>query len=620
MRKGFAVIIVFILYSTTSLSQMILLDEDFQLGALPAGWSQMTNASDGGWLLGTNTSLQSVYWSIAPHGNFIATNDDECDCDKSEDYLITPPMDLTGVASAVLQFQNYFDGGTLFGGTEEATVEYSLDGGVTWNILQTITGADNGLWDEQTVSLNSLIGNSGVLIGFHYYDDFNWLFGWAIDDVFVSEVSGLDLGLSSLSVPTTLSTGTAIPVTGLVTNTGLDTIQSFDVSWTIGSSVYTTNISGLSIPSLGTYNFSHPDLLEINTSGMYSLEVSIGNVNGQPADSNATNDNLSADITVAEFGTISSGGFSRDYIYYHASSASSSCPLVMVFHGYSGNAQDIMDYSAFNALAEEFGFAVCYPQGTEDSFNTTFWNVGYDFQSGETVNDVAFVNELIDTLSSQNSLSDENIFSTGMSNGGDFSYMLACESSEIFKGIAPVAGMMLQHIIDTCNQVREVSIFEIHGTNDNVTPMAGDPTNIDGWGAYPSIPNTMDYWVTRYGLTTTTSSTLPDIDPADGSNVYSDKYTETGSCSQVWLYTVNGGGHDWPGAYGNMDISASREAWLFFDQLCVNPLQMIEFEKDSNRQLLRIVDLLGREILYKNGTIMLYQYSDGSVEKKFVLD
>jgi len=150
--------------------------------------------------------------------------------------------------------------------------------------------------------------------------------------------------------------------------------------------------------------------------------------------------------------------------------------------------------------------------------------------------------------------------------------------------------------------------------------MAGDPTNIDGWGAYPSIPNTMDYWVTRYGLTTTTSSTLPDIDPADGSNVYSDKYTETGSCSQVWLYTVNGGGHDWPGAYGNMDISASREAWLFFDQLCVNPLQMIEFEKDSNRQLLRIVDLLGREIPYKNGTIMLYQYSDGSVEKKFALD
>ena len=195
MRKLTAFLILSSLCITSVLCQTVLLDEDFQLGTLPPGWSQSTNATDGGWLLGTNTSLQSVYWSIAPHGNFIATNDDACDCDKSVDYLITPPMDLTGVASAVLQFQNYFDGGTLFGGTEEATVEYSLDGGVTWNILQTITGADNGLWDEQTVSLNSLIGNSGVLIGFHYYDDFNWLFGWAIDDVYVFEVAGLDLGV-----------------------------------------------------------------------------------------------------------------------------------------------------------------------------------------------------------------------------------------------------------------------------------------------------------------------------------------------------------------------------------------------------------------------------------------
>ena len=617
MRKLTAFLILSFLSITSVLCQTVLLEEDFQLGTLPPGWSQSTNATDGGWLLGTNTSLQSVYWSIAPHGNFIATNDDACDCDKSEDYLITPPMDLTGVTAAVLQFQNYFDGGTLFGGTEEATVEYSLDGGVTWNILQTITGADNGLWDEQTVSLNSLIGNSGVLIGFHYYDDFNWLFGWAIDDVYVFEVAGLDLGLSSLSVPSTLPTGSSTPVTGVVTNTGLDTIQSFDLEWTIGGAVYTSNISGLSIPSLGTYSFSHPDLLEINTSGMYSLEVSIGNVNGQPADSNATNDNLSADITVAEYGTISSGGFSRDYIYYHASSAPASCPLVMVFHGYGGNAQDIMDYSEFNALAEEFGFAVCYPQGTEDSFNYTFWNVGYDFQSGETVNDVVFVEELIDTLSAQNSLSNENIFSTGMSNGGDFSYLLACVSSETFKGIAPVAGMMLQHIIDTCNQIREVSILEIHGTNDNVTPMAGDPTNIDGWGAYPSIPNTMDYWVNRYGLTAISSSALPDIAPTDGSTVSSDKYTETGSCSQVWLYTVDGGGHDWPGAWGNMDISASREAWLFFDQLCVNPVDIVEIEHNKGRQLVRIVDLLGREIEFQKGVIMLYQYSDGSIEKVY---
>ncbi|MEJ6599297.1 MAG: PHB depolymerase family esterase, partial [Crocinitomicaceae bacterium] len=501
MKQLTAFLFIFHLCSIPIFGQTVLLSEDFALGTLPVGWSQSTNATDGGWLLGTNTSLQSTYWSISSHGNFIATNDDACDCDKSEDYLITPSLDLTGMSSVALQFQNYFNGGTLFGGTEVATVEYSLDNGTTWTILQTIVGVDNDQWDAQSISLNSLVGNSNVMIGFHYFDDFNWLFGWAIDDVKVIEVTGMDLAVSSLTVPSTQSTSSTNPITGVVTNIGLETIQSFDLSWTIGGSVYTNNISGLSIPSLGTFNFSHTDQMQITNSGAYILDVSISNVNGQPIDSNATNDILSMNLIALEYGTIVSGAFSRDYIYYHASTAAANCPLVMVFHGYGGNAENIMNYSQFNTLAEEFGFAVCYPQGTEDFNNNNFWNVGYDFQPGETVNDVVFVDELIDLLSAQNSLSNEEIFATGMSNGGDFSYLLACASSETFKAIAPVAGMMLQHIIDTCNQVSEVSILEIHGTNDNVTPMNGDPMNNDGWGAYPSIPNTIDYWVNLYGLT-----------------------------------------------------------------------------------------------------------------------
>ena len=88
----------------------------------------------------------------------------------------------------------------------------------------------------------------------------------------------------------------------------------------------------------------------------------------------------------------------------------------------------------------------------------------------------------------------------------------------------------------------------------------------------------------------------------------------------MWLYTVNGGGHDWPGAWGNMDISASRQAWLFFEELCVNPVGIVEVNSNIERQLLRITDLIGRETEFEKGAILIYQYSDGSVEKKVVLD
>tara|TARA_B110000305_G_scaffold174247_1_gene192641 strand:- start:3033 stop:4895 length:1863 start_codon:yes stop_codon:yes gene_type:complete len=616
MKTIFTLAIAIALSSASLFSQTILLEEDFEAATFPAGWTQTSNATDGGYLLGTNTSLQSQWWSIADHGNIIATNDDECDCDKTVDYLITPPLDLTSVTSVVLQFQSYFDGGSLSGGTEEATIEYSLNGGATWNLLQTIVGTDDGAWDAETISLNSLAGNANVLLAFHYFDDNNWLFGWGIDDVLVFQLEDTDLALSSLTVNSTVDVLNPNTVAGIVSNTGLNAIQSFDVSWTIGGTVYTTNFNSLSIPSLGTYNFSHPDLLTFAASGLGNLEVAISNVNGLGPDFNQNNDSMSMEIEAVEYATFGN----RDYIYYHASSAPPNCPLVLVCHGYGGSAQEIMDYSEFNALAEEFGFAVCYPQGTEDGSNTTFFNVGYDFQNNQTVDDVAFVVDLIASLQASNSLSSQDVFCTGMSNGGDFSYMLACQASETFKGVAPIAGMIMQDIMDSCNPVNEVSILEIHGTQDNVTPFQGDPNNNDGWGAYPSIPNTIDFFTNLFGLTALNSSTFPDIDPTDNSTVDSDKYIQFASCTQVWLYTVNGGGHDWPGAWGNMDISASREAWLFFEQLCGSSVGIEEYNSSKDRELIRIVDILGRETKLKNGEVLFYQYSDGSVEKKVVVN
>jgi len=616
MKTIFTLAIAIALSSASLFSQTILLEEDFEAATFPAGWTQTSNATDGGYLLGTNTSLQSQWWSIADHGNIIATNDDECDCDKTVDYLITPPLDLTSVTSVVLQFQSYFDGGSLSGGTEEATIEYSLNGGATWNLLQTIVGTDDGAWDAETISLNSLAGNANVLLAFHYFDDNNWLFGWGIDDVLVFQLEDTDLALSSLTVNTTVDVLNPNTVAGIVSNTGLNAIQSFDVSWTIGGTVYTTNFNSLSIPSLGTYNFSHPDLLTFAASGLGNLEVVISNVNGLGPDFNQNNDSMSMEIEAVEYATFGN----RDYIYYHASSAPPNCPLVLVCHGYGGSAQEIMDYSEFNALAEEFGFAVCYPQGTEDGSNTTFFNVGYDFQNNQTVDDVAFVVDLIASLQASNSLSSQDVFCTGMSNGGNFSYMLACQASETFKGVAPIAGMIMQDIMDSCNPVNEVSILEIHGTQDNVTPFQGDPNNNDGWGAYPSIPNTIDFFTNLFGLTALNSSTFPDIDPTDNSTVDSDKYIQFASCTQVWLYTVNGGGHDWPGAWGNMDISASREAWLFFEQLCGSSVGIEEYSSSKDRELIRIVDILGRETKLKNGEVLFYQYSDGSVEKKVVVN
>ena len=122
------------------------------------------------------------------------------------------------------------------------------------------------------------------------------------------------------------------------------------------------------------------------------------------------------------------GDIDRQYFLYIPTSVEPESPLVFVFHGFTGSAEGIMEYSGMNEVAETNGFAVCYPQGTTDDYGNTFFNVGYSFHWNQTVDDVGFIIALAEYLQSHFNLSSVNTFSTGMSNGGEMSYLLACES------------------------------------------------------------------------------------------------------------------------------------------------------------------------------------------------
>ena len=73
------------------------------------------------------------------------------------------------------------------GDIETATLEYSLDNGLSWTVFSEIIGTEDDAWDAQSFDLSSLAGNSNVLIAFHYNDNGGWMFGWAIDDVLLFE-------------------------------------------------------------------------------------------------------------------------------------------------------------------------------------------------------------------------------------------------------------------------------------------------------------------------------------------------------------------------------------------------------------------------------------------------
>ena len=259
-------------------------------------------------------------------------------------------------------------------------------------------------------------------------------------------------------------------------------------------------------------------------------------------------------------------GMTRQYLYYAPENLPENAPLVIVMHGFTSNAMASWQGSGMNAVADEHGFAVCYPQGSTDAKGNTFWNVGYDFHQGVTVDDVGFLTSLVKYLQQEHHLSPENTFATGHSNGGEMCYLLACEASDVFRAVAPVSGMMLKKIFDTCSPARPIPLFEIHGTADGINRYGGDITGADGWGAYPDIPYTIDYWVKQDQCTVTQIDTLPDIVSSDSSFVISEKHLNGLNGCQVWLYKIINGGHEWPGESGNQDINTAREIWSFFAQ------------------------------------------------------
>ncbi len=257
-------------------------------------------------------------------------------------------------------------------------------------------------------------------------------------------------------------------------------------------------------------------------------------------------------------------GFNRMYTLYKPDNLKEKAPLVFILHGYTSNSTNIMNYSAMNSIADRHGFMVCYPQGTRNLYTgQTHWNANLTEMS--SVNDSAFLKDLAKKLQAEYDLSDKNTFVGGMSNGGFMSYTLACERSDTFKAIASITGTMSGYDWRNCNPGK-VPVLQISGTNDMVVPMDGSMSSAGGWGGAPHIERIMTYWSNINECNQVKSENLPNINNNDNSFVRIDKKTDCYSNHEVWLYTVFGGGHTWPGAWGNMDISASEEIWKFFSR------------------------------------------------------
>ena len=245
----------------------------------------------------------------------------------------------------------------------------------------------------------------------------------------------------------------------------------------------------------------------------------------------------------------------------------SSLPIVLMLHGGGGSARQFETASSgMNVVADREGFIAVYPDGTG---RIQTWNAGGCCGGAVTndVDDVGFIAALLDHLEGALCVDRARVYAAGMSNGGLMSHRLACELSERFAAIAPVAGTEMS---PTCTPTRQVPLMHIHGTADGHVPFAGGLGCGPAGVAFTSVPATMERRRTINGCEATTTRVLTE---GDGT---CEGYT--GCDADAVVCSVEGGGHNWPGGAppaglvecpGNGGQSttfvASEVIWRFFE-------------------------------------------------------
>lgn len=246
---------------------------------------------------------------------------------------------------------------------------------------------------------------------------------------------------------------------------------------------------------------------------------------------------VSYQVTNRSNGSIVSSGRKREYLLHIPTGydPAKPTPLVISMHGAGlwGAAQKAI--SQWNRVADAHRLIVVFPSGTKGS-GPRVWRAG---TGSDPMTDVRFIADLIDTLQRQYNVDSRRVYADGLSNGGGMAFVLSCTLSDRIAAVGLVGSAQLLPF-DWCKDPRPVPMIAFHGTADQFTPYKGGKSFVAP-NAFPNIPLWTAKWARR-------NRCAPNpVDSAVAPDVTRRAYTNCADDADVVLYTVEGGGHTWPG-------------------------------------------------------------------------
>jgi polyhydroxybutyrate depolymerase len=323
--------------------------------------------------------------------------------------------------------------------------------------------------------------------------------------------------------------------------------------------------------------------------------------------------------------TIQHDGLLREYSIYVPESydGTTNFPLLFNLHGGGGTIAFHIGIADMSPIADTANFIVVCPQARPDPSDGNSFN--WIAKVPGTFDDVSFFSSLIDTIASNYQIDQNRIYACGYSLGGDMSFELACKLNSRIAAIAPVARTMQANPNSFCSPVHPTGVLTILGTDDITSPYNG--IIYQGVEYYLSAAATHSYWAMHNNCDTMAGVNI--VSPS----VERYGWSTASGCTYVEELKVIGGGHDWPGSFGNMTIDANIEIWQFVSRYDINGLigcittsinenNGLNDNKvfPNNKQLIKIVDLLGRDSKDLKSQPLFYIFDDGTVEKKMIIE
>ncbi|WP_259070666.1 alpha/beta hydrolase family esterase [Mucilaginibacter sp. X4EP1] len=240
--------------------------------------------------------------------------------------------------------------------------------------------------------------------------------------------------------------------------------------------------------------------------------------------------------------------------------------LIISLHGGFASPKGQFHLADFRPIADKDKFIVICPASK---------HIWHDGKNNGGIDDVKFIDRLITYAINTYHIDPERIYVTGISNGGFMTSRLACQLYKRIAAIAVVAASL--DVNEGYDLVSPMPVIYMHGTKDKIVSYNGG--KMFGRQIY-SQKEILQKWIKLDGCNPKPVITNIADTAKDSTSVVKEEYLNPANGIKVVGYTINNGGHTWPGGWQFMpefivgkttkNLNACQVIWDFFKPYKLN--------------------------------------------------